>query len=118
VNGEGRVGDASATRSLQLQSRALRLQLVSWPAARLTELLTTMPGIGEFVAQVILGEIGAGMSRFPTAGHLISWAGLCPARTRAPASDHFDRRDKTQIVKRLTRRIEDPGFEIQLRPAA
>ena len=29
-------------------------------------------------AQVILSEIGTDMSRFPTAGHLVSWAGLCP----------------------------------------
>jgi hypothetical protein len=29
-------------------------------------------------AQVIVSEIGTDMTRFPTAGHLISWAGLCP----------------------------------------
>jgi transposase len=37
-----------------------------------------MPGISDIVAQVIVSEIGIDMSRFPTAGHLISWAGLCP----------------------------------------
>jgi len=41
-------------------------------------LLTTIPGIDELSASVILAEIGRDMSRFPTAGHLISWAGLCP----------------------------------------
>jgi transposase len=41
-------------------------------------LLTTIPGIDELSACVILAEIGRDMSRFPTAGHLISWAGLCP----------------------------------------
>jgi len=41
-------------------------------------LLTTIPGISELSAQIILAEIGRDMSRFPTAGHLISWAGLCP----------------------------------------
>jgi len=40
--------------------------------------LTTMPGIGDVAAQVIISEIGVDMSRFSTAGHLISWAGLCP----------------------------------------
>ena len=40
-------------------------------------LLTTIPGIDELSAGVILAEIGRDMSRFPTAGHLISWAGLC-----------------------------------------
>ena len=41
-------------------------------------LLTTIPGIDELSACVILAEIGRDMRRFPTAGHLISWAGLCP----------------------------------------
>jgi transposase len=40
--------------------------------------LTTIPGIDELSACVILAEIGHDMSRFPIAGHLISWAGLCP----------------------------------------
>jgi transposase len=41
-------------------------------------LLTTIPGVDELSACVILAEIGRDMSRFPSAGHLISWAGLCP----------------------------------------
>jgi transposase len=41
-------------------------------------LLTTIPGVSALSARVILAEIGRDMSRFPTAGHLISWAGLCP----------------------------------------
>ena len=40
--------------------------------------LITIPGIAELSANVILAEIGLDMSRFPTVGHLISWAGLCP----------------------------------------
>src|SRR5215475_13507298 len=41
-------------------------------------LLTTIPGVSDLAAQGIVAEIGRDMSRFPTAGHLISWAGLCP----------------------------------------
>jgi transposase len=41
-------------------------------------LLTTMPGISDTVAETLIAEIGADMSRFPSAGHLVSWAGLCP----------------------------------------
>jgi transposase len=48
------------------------------PIRDLARLLTTMPGVGDLVAQVILAEIGFDMSRFPTSGHLVSWAGLCP----------------------------------------
>jgi transposase len=41
-------------------------------------LLRSIPGVSDLTAQVIISEIGIDMSRFPTAGHLISWAGLCP----------------------------------------
>ena len=43
------------------------------------ELLETIPGVGPKVAQVIIAETGADMSRFPTAAHLAAWAGLAPA---------------------------------------
>ena len=42
------------------------------------ERLMTIPGITRITAEVIVSEIGVDMSRFPSAGHLISWAGLCP----------------------------------------
>jgi transposase len=42
------------------------------------ELLLTIPGVSKVTARVIVAEIGEDMSRFPTAGNLISWAGLCP----------------------------------------
>lgn len=40
--------------------------------------LITMPGVSETVARVLVAEIGFDMTRFATAGHLVSWAGLCP----------------------------------------
>jgi transposase len=142
---------------------------------------------------VIVAEIGVDMSRFPTAGHLVSWAGLCPrlhqsagkglsnrtrpgnpwlkttlvqvawvaARTRNTylraqflrlksrrgpkkailavaasiltaayhilkngttylelGADHFERRDKARITKRLIRRLEDLGLSVEVKPAA
>ena len=48
------------------------------PIAAAADLLKTMPGVSDVVAHVLLAEIGVDMSRFPTAGHLVSWAGLCP----------------------------------------
>lgn len=42
------------------------------------ELLQTIPGIGERVAQVIVAEIGVEMNCFPSEKHLASWAGICP----------------------------------------
>ncbi|MGH9900236.1 MAG: IS110 family transposase [Pyrinomonadaceae bacterium] len=46
--------------------------------AEAIELLQTIPGVGERVAEVVVSEIGVAMSCFPTAGHLASWAGVCP----------------------------------------
>jgi transposase len=40
--------------------------------------LITMPGVSETFARVIGAEIGFDMTRFPSAAHLVSWAGLCP----------------------------------------
>jgi transposase len=48
------------------------------PFRDLVKLLTTIPGVSDVVANVIVSEVGIDMSRFPTVGHLISWAGLCP----------------------------------------
>ena len=40
--------------------------------------LDTIPGVDRRTAEVLLAEIGADLDRFPTAGHLASWAGMCP----------------------------------------
>ncbi len=48
------------------------------PFRAAAEVLTTMPGVSDLVAQVVIAEIGVEMARFPTVGDLISWAGLCP----------------------------------------
>jgi transposase len=163
------------------------------PFRRAVELLKTMPGVGDTVARVIVAEIGTDMSRFPTAGHLLSWAGLCPrlhesagkrlstrvrpgtpwlkttlvqaawpaARTRGSylcaqflrlksrrgpkkailavaasmltaayhmlrddvpyrdlGAQHFDRRDKALLARRLIRRLHDLGLTVEVRPAA
>jgi transposase len=154
--------------------------------------LITMPGVSETVARVRVAEIGFHMTRFPTAGHLISWAGLCPrldesagkrrsTRTRPSnpwlkttlvqgawaaarkkdgylraqflrlksrrgpkkaiiavaasmltaayymlkdgvdyrdlGANHFDRRDKAKLAKRLVARLHDLGFSVELRAA-
>jgi len=47
------------------------------------ELLKTIPGVKQRMAEVILAEIGADMSRFPTHRHLASWAGLCPGNNES-----------------------------------
>jgi transposase len=54
--------------------------------------LDEIPGIGADLAQVILAEVGLDMSRFPTAGHLVSWSKLCP---RTIQSGSMNRSGKT-----------------------
>jgi transposase len=49
--------------------------------------LVTIPGVSTTAAQILVAEIGVDMSRFPSAGHLLSWAGLCP-RQDASAGKH------------------------------
>jgi transposase len=157
------------------------------------EQLKGIPGISDVSAHVILSEIGFDMTRFPTAGHLRSWAGLCPrmdqsagkqrsTRVRAGGvwlkttlvqiawaaskkkgsylsaqyyrlkarrggkkaaiavaasiltiayhllregtvytdlgGDHFDKRDKDRVAKRLLRRLATLGVEVEVKKAA
>lgn len=157
------------------------------------DLLTTVPGVSDVVAQVVISEIGVEMGRFPTAGHLLSWAGLCPrndesagkrrstrirngapwlkttlvqaawcavrtkgtylraqfqrlksrrgpkkaivavaasmltamyymlrdgVRYRDLGAEYFERRDKEKVVRRLVRRLEELGCQVQVGAAA
>jgi transposase len=163
------------------------------PVHQSARLLTTLPGVSDLTAQVMVAEIGVDMSRFPTAAHLISWAGLCPrsdesagkrrstrVRKGAPwlkvalvtaawaavrvkdsylqaqfhrlrsrrgakkailavaasmltaayhmlkndveykdlGAEHFTRRDRSKMIQRLVRRINDLGCQVQLIPQA
>jgi transposase len=157
------------------------------------ERLMAIPGISRTSAAVLLAEIGVEMAQFPTAGHLLSWAGLCPrldesagrvrstrVRKGAPwlkpvlvqcawaaarsrhtylqaqflrlksrrgakkaavavaasiltaayhvlrdgveyrdlGRDYFDRRDSARLAQRLTRRLRELGYDVQIQKAA
>lgn len=47
------------------------------------EKIQTIPGIGKITAQIILAEIGQDMSRFPSEGHISSWAGVSPGNNES-----------------------------------
>src|SRR5215472_3806866 len=53
------------------------------PFRELIARLCAIPGVSLLSATAILAEIGRDMSRFPTAGHLIAWAGLCPGQNES-----------------------------------
>ena len=55
-----------------------RIEVVIEPFRGFCDLISSIPGIGTTTAEVITAETGADMTRFPTAGHLASWAGVCP----------------------------------------
>jgi len=55
-----------------------RIEAVIGPFRGFRELICSIPGISTGVADVICAETGTDMTRFPTAGHLASWAGTCP----------------------------------------
>ena len=61
------------------------------PFHRAVSLLTTMPGLSDTTARVLIAEIGDDMSRFPSPGHLISWAGLCPRLDVSAGKRHSTR---------------------------
>jgi transposase len=82
------VGEEIATRL-----RPFEAQLV---------ILDSIPGIGRWSAEVILAEIGPDMSRFPTAGHLASWAGMCPGHDESAGKRRSGRTRKGSPWLRVT----------------
>jgi len=184
--------DQIASLEVAVRDVEARLGAALAPFRAAVEHLITMPGVSETVARVIVAEIGFDMTRFPSAAHLVSWAGLCPRlhesagkrlsnRTRSSnpwlkttlvqaawsaarkkdsyfraqflriksrrgpkkavlavaasmltaayhmlrdgadyrdlGGDHFDRRDKARLAKRLIARLHDLGLTVDVRAA-
>lgn len=64
---------------LEIQRRMRQeVQEQGRPFEEAVERLDSIPGIARRGAEIIIAEIGVDMSRFPTAAHLASWAGMCP----------------------------------------
>jgi transposase len=76
------------------------------------QLLITIPGVSDLSACVILAEIGHDMDRFPTAGHLISWAGLCPRNDESAGKRRSNRMRKGALGSR------PPSFNVPGPPPA
>jgi transposase len=80
------------------------------------ELLVTIPGISHTAARIILAEIGKDMSRFPDAGHLVSWAGLCPRSDESAGKRRSTKIRKgnpwlkTTLIQCAWAAIRSPGY--------
>jgi transposase len=64
--------------SAAIEQLSARIEEAMRPFSHTLDRLETIPGVGRRVAEVIVAETGADMSRFPTAAHLASWAGVVP----------------------------------------
>ncbi|NPV89465.1 MAG: IS110 family transposase [Firmicutes bacterium] len=66
------------------------------------EELEKIPGIGRQSAQTILAEIGIDMTRFPSAGHISSWAGLSPGNNESAGKRGRGKTTKGNITLKTT----------------
>src|SRR3982750_377437 len=71
-----------------------RIEAALAPFRDTVECLTQVPGLSTTAAEVVIAEIGLDMRRFPTAGHLLSWAGLVPG-----LDESAGKRRSTRVTK-------------------
>lgn len=64
--------------------------------------LEKIPGIGKRSSEIILSEIGQDMSRFPTAAHICSWAGMCPGNNESAGKRRSGRTRKGNKILKST----------------
>lgn len=64
------------------------------PFAEAATRLLTIPGVAKRTVEVVIAEIGVDMTRFPTASHLASWAGLCPGNRESAGKQKSGRARK------------------------
>lgn len=66
------------------------------------EAIKTVTGIADTSAQAIIAVIGTDMGRFPTDGHISSWAGLCPGNNESAGKKHSGKTRKGNQLLRTT----------------
>jgi transposase len=78
--------------SIDRLSTAIEEQIAPFAAA--VELLCTIPGVQRRAAEVIIAETGGDMTAFASAGHLASWAGVCPGNDESASKRRSGRTRK------------------------
>ncbi|MBV8078476.1 MAG: IS110 family transposase [Planctomycetaceae bacterium] len=71
-----------------------RIEATMAPFAAEVERLVTIPGVDQRTAEVLVAEIGTDMERFPSAGHLASWAGMSPGNDQSAGKRRSGRTTK------------------------
>jgi transposase len=71
-----------------------RIGTVLGPFAQAVDALTTIPGVDRRTAQAVVAEIGLDMNRFPSEGHLASWAAMCPGSNESAGKRRSSRTPK------------------------
>jgi transposase len=75
---DARVDEVFATQAAEIAGPGEQAEVTVVPFARARDRLDTITGVGKRAAETIIAEIGLDMSRFPSAAHLASWAGVAP----------------------------------------
>jgi transposase len=71
-----------------IETVSAQVDVVIAPFAEEVARLDTIPGVNKRTAEVIVAELGADMSVFPSAGHCASWAGICPGNNESAGKHH------------------------------
>jgi transposase len=85
---------------IQELNKEIRERMLPFKGA--LELLDTIPGVGQRVAEQIIAEIGIDMTRFPTSAHLCSWAGIAPGNNESAGKKKSGRTRKGNASLRTT----------------
>lgn len=82
-----------------LKSLEARLDSALSPFREQIQRLCTIPGVSETVASVIVAECGVDVTAFPTAGHLVAWAGLAPQQNETAGKRKSTRTKRQRWLK-------------------
>jgi transposase len=86
--------------TVKLQVLEQRISQQMEPHEELVSRLCEIPGVSLITAWTLIAEIGVDMSRFPTAGHLASWCGLCPGNNESAGKRYSGRTGKGNVYVR------------------
>jgi transposase len=79
-----------------------RIEETLRPFGAVVQRLQTIPGVSQRTAETVVAEVGPDVKPFPTAGHLASWAGMCPGNDQSAGKRRRGRSTKgNRWLKRI-----------------